>query len=301
MEIQRDNEILQLGYVRLGVNDLDWWRWFANLVGFDTVVDAPPGELQLRTDAEREYRFALVATGEPGVQVIGWEVATASDMEAVRKRLVAHNTPLMEVSRDEKDARKVEDMFAVRDPDGVRNEVYWGPSSALRKRFHSPVGTRFESGPCGNGHVTMNVSDASDTLKFYLGAMGLRLSDAAWMDGHSRVYFLRCNPRHHSFAFAEMPRHPVGTVHVMADLAGLDHLGVVRDRLLNAGVALNRDLGSHPLDGVVSIYVATPEGFDFELACGTRFINESTWETDKFKRDGLAWGHRKPTPTKDRS
>ncbi len=301
MEIQSDNEILQLGYVRLGVRDLDWWRRFADLVGFDTVPDAPPGELQLRTDAEREYRFALVTSGEPGVQTIGWEVASATAMESVRERLMAHDAHFIEVSRDEKDARKAEDMFAVRDPDGMRTEVYWGPSSALRKPFRSPVGTRFESGPYGNGHVTMNVFDASATLKFYLNAVGLRLSDAAWMDGHSRVYFLRCNPRHHSLAFAEMPLRPAGTVHVMADLARLDDLGVVRDRLLNAGVTLNRDLGSHPLDGVVSIYVATPEGFDFELACGTRFINESTWETDKFKRDGLAWGHRKPVPTKDRS
>ena len=301
MEMQDDNEILQLGYIRLGVKALDWWREFAELVGFDTASDAPANELQLRTDAEREYRFALVNSGEPGLQTIGWEVGSAKAMASVRRRLMALDARFIDVSRDEKDERKVEDMFAVLDPDGVRNEVYWGPSCALRKPFRSPVGTAFESGPCGNGHVTMNVADAPATLKFYLDAMGFRLSDAAWMDGHARVYFLRCNARHHSYAFAQMPQRPPGTVHVMADLAGLDQLGVVRDRLLGAGMTLNRDLGSHPLDGVVSIYVATPEGFDFELACGTRFINESTWEADKFRRNGLAWGHRKPVPTKGRS
>lgn len=301
MEVQRDNEILQLGYMRFGIKDREWWQCFADLVGFDIVTDAPSGELQLRTDAEREYRFALVTSGEPGVQTVGWEAASASAMESVRKRLNANGGHFIEVSRDEKNARKVEDMFAVLAPDGLRIEVYWGPNSALRKPFRSPLGTSFESGQYGNGHVTMNVADASATLKFYLDAMGFRLSDAAWMEGHTRVYFLRCNPRHHSYAFAQMSQHPTGTVHVMADIASLDHLGVVRDRLLNAGITLSRDLGSHPLDGVVSIYVPTPEGFDFELACGTRFINESTWEADKFKRDGLAWGHRKPILTKDRS
>lgn len=79
----------------------------------------------------------------------------------------------------------------------------------------------------------------------------------------------------------------------MSDLQSLDDLGSVRDRLLDDGISLSRDLGSHPLDGVVSLYVATPEGFEFELACGTRFLSEEDWESQKFERRGRPWGHRK--------
>lgn len=292
-------EIHQLGYMRLGVQDLAWWHSFAELVGFGIVPGAGDDELLLRTDNERDYRIALHRSRDLGVESIGWETTGPAELEAVKQRLQAQGARVEEASRSEMDERRVEGMFTVRDPDGLCNEIYWGPNSALRKPFRSSVGTAFESGICGNGHVTMAVADAHATLRFYMGGLGMRLSDAAWMEGHSRVYFLRCNPRHHTYAFAQMPGRK-GTVHVMADIATLDHLGAIRDRLLDAGIALSRDLGSHPLDGVVSFYVATPEGFEFELASGTRFLNEATWEGDKFSRTGLPWGHRR-TVIKERA
>lgn len=293
-------EILQLGYLRLGVRELDWWQRFATFVGFGQVTGAPAGELQLRTDAEREYRIAVHKATTPGLSAVGWEVVGPGELASVRERLQRLGAHVSDATREEKNARKVEGMIVTLDPDGLRNEIYWGPNTALRIPFQSPTGTLFESGACGNGHVTVNVADSQATLDYYLQGLGFRLSDAAWMEGHARVYFLRCNARHHSYAFAQMPHHPTGTVHVMADIASMDCLGEIRDRLLDAGVTLSRDLGSHPLDGVVSFYVATPEGFEFELATGTRFISEDTWASDRFSRTGRPWGHRKPLPTKDR-
>lgn len=150
----------------------------------------------------------------------------------------------------------------------MRCELVWGSNCALRKPLPTAGAASFNAGALGFGHATMAVADAAANALLRGGA-GPRLSDAAWMEGHSRVYFLRCNPRHHSYALAQTPGRPPGTVHVMADVADLDALGRVRDRLLDAGSPISRDLGSHPLDGVVSLYVATPEGFEFELACGT--------------------------------
>lgn len=294
-------DICQLGYMRLGVQSLDWWERLATHVGYGVVPAAPAGELQLRTDTERDYRLAFHVGPVSGLTAVGWETTGPNAMAAVCERLRAMGATVIDATDDEKNARKVEDMFVTLDPDGLRNEVYWGPNTALRQRFRSPTDTLFESGACGNGHLTVNVSDAPRTLDFYMRGLGMRLSDAAWMEGHDRVYFLRCNARHHSFAFAQMSTRPPGTVHVMSDIANLDCLGEVRDRLLNDDITLARDLGSHPLDGVVSFYVATPDGFDFELATGTRFINEDTWLTDRFARKGLPWGHRKPLPTQDRT
>jgi 3,4-dihydroxy-9,10-secoandrosta-1,3,5(10)-triene-9,17-dione 4,5-dioxygenase len=294
-------EILQLGYMRLGVTALDWWRNFATIVGYGQVSEVNSDELQLRTDAERDYRIAVHTAPVTGLSAAGWEVAGPCELATVRERLHALGGVVLDVSGEEKAARKVEDMIVSVDPDGLRNEIYWGPNTALRRPFRSPMGISFESGACGNGHITVNVADSRSTLEYYLQGLGMRLSDAAWMEGHSRVYFLRCNARHHSFAFAQMDQRPPGTVHVMADVASLDSLGEVRDRLLDAGITLSRDLGSHPLDGVVSFYVATPDGFEFELATGTRFIAEDTWATDRFMRSGRPWGHRKPPPSKDRN
>jgi 3,4-dihydroxy-9,10-secoandrosta-1,3,5(10)-triene-9,17-dione 4,5-dioxygenase len=289
---QAGQAITQLAYIHLGVRDLAWWQQFAQQVGFAANADAHT--MLLRTDNERDYRYVLQQSDATGVLAIGWELRSPQAFDALCRVLDARGLQVRQASRAEAATRRVEQIAMVLDPDGLRNELFWGASSALRKPWYSPTGTRFCAGAFGNSHVTMAVADAQKTLDFYLHGLGLRLSDAAWMEGHSRVYFLRCNPRHHSFAFAATPERAPATVHVMADVEGLDTLGEIRDRLLDDGFVLNRDLGSHPLDGVVSLYVATPEGFDFEIACGTRFIDEATWETDRFSRTGRPWGHRRP-------
>lgn len=294
------HEIAQLAYVRIGVRELGWWRGFASLVGFATADDAPAGELWLRMDHQRDGRIVLHESARIGVDTLGWEVRDASALAALGARLRALGaTVAAEPALAQ--ARRVEELLLVHDPDGVRVELSWGANCALRKALPASTASTFHAGAHGFGHATMAVADASASLRFYVEGLGLRLSDAAWMEGHSRVYFLRCNPRHHSYAFAQMPGRPPGTVHVMADVADLDTLGEIRDRVLDAALPVSRDLGSHPLDGVVSFYVATPEGFEFELACGTRLIDEDRWHVDKFARRGRPWGHRRPGATRGRA
>lgn len=298
--MNRDHEIVQLAYARIGVRDLAWWREFAARVGFATADDAPADELWLRMDHQRDYRLVLHESERLGVDALGWELRDAQALAAVGDRLRALG---LEVTSEPAlaQARRVEELLRVNDPDGMPCELTWGANCALRKALPMAVASTFHAGALGFGHATLAVGDAPASLHFYLDGLGLRLSDAAWMEGHSRVYFLRCNPRHHSVAFAQMTGRTPGTVHVMADVADLDTLGEIRDRLLDAGMPVSRDLGSHPLDGVVSLYVATPEGFEFELASGTRLIDEDRWEIDKFARRGRPWGHRRPGATKGRA
>lgn len=284
--------ISQMGYMRIGVKSLDWWRNFAGLVGYQILEKE--NEIWLRTDNEREFRIILHQSEYVGVDCIGWETDGLAEFKQLKAHLEAKYIKITDATKEEIQSRLVENMFIVHTPDGLRNEIIWGACSALRKPFKSQFNTIFESGPCGNGHVTVNVSDAKATIDFCVEGLGFRVSDAAWMEGHSRVYFLRCNQRHHTFAFAQMDGRPIGTAHIMSDIKTIDGLGYIRDRLLDAGIEFSRDLGSHPLDGVVSFYIKTPEGFEFELASGTRFINEETWESDKFNRRDLPWGHRKP-------
>lgn len=293
-------EIAQLAYARIGVRDLGWWRELAQVVGFGLAPDAPDGELWLRMDADRDVRLALHADGVSGVSALGWETGGPDALARLCERLAALGAAAA-AAPERALARRVEALWTVHDPDGVCHELSWGANCALRKPLSAEVAGRFQAGALGFGHATMAVADAAATLRFAQQGLGLRLSDAAWMEGHSRVYFLRCNARHHSYAFAQMPGRPAGTVHVMADVRDLDALGEIRDRLLDGDWPISRDLGSHPLDGVVSLYIATPDGFDLELACGTRTIDEDRWETERFQRRGRPWGHRRPAPTKGRA
>jgi 3,4-dihydroxy-9,10-secoandrosta-1,3,5(10)-triene-9,17-dione 4,5-dioxygenase len=291
------HEIGQLSYACIGVQQLSWWRRFAQVVGFALAEDSPADELWLRMDHQRDYRIVLHESEPFGLHTLGWETRDAAGLAALGERLRTQGVRV-DAAAALAGARRVEELLEVRDPDGVRCELFWGGNCALRKPLPLTSAATFNAGALGFGHATMAVTNAAATLRFYMQGLGLRLSDAAWMEGHSRVYFLRCNSRHHSYAFAQMPGRPAGTVHVMADIVDLDALGEIRDRLLDAELPISRDLGSHPLDGVVSLYVATPEGFEFELACGTRMLDEDGWESDKFARRGRPWGHRRPAPTK---
>ena len=77
----------------------------------------------------------------------------------------------------------------------------------------------------------------------------------------------------------------------MVEVESIDDLGIARDRLLDAGVSLERDLGRHASDGMLSFYVHTPEKWLLEV--GTSGGSRS--EAD-FRGRATAvhpWGHRR--------
>ena len=188
------SEIAQLSYVRIGVQHLAWWRRLAEVVGFAVAEDAPADELWLRMDHQRDYRIVLHASAQVGIDVLGWDVADPLKLAALGERLRSHGTRVEAVPELAR-ARRVEELLEVRDPDGVRCELVWGGNCALRKPLPAASASRFNAGALGFGHVTMAVTDAAATLRFYMQSLGLRLSNAACMDGSSSVYSRRCNPR----------------------------------------------------------------------------------------------------------
>nr|WP_241032069.1 VOC family protein [Rhodococcus pseudokoreensis] len=64
--------------------------------------------------------------------------------------------------------------------------------------------------------------------------------------GGNRVAMVRCNPRHHSLAFAEVTSARPRVLHFAVEVDHLDALGAIRDRLLDEGFPISRDLGRHP-------------------------------------------------------
>jgi len=57
------------------------------------------------------------------------------------------------------------------------------------------------------------------------------------------------------------------------------------------GVPLERTLGRHQNDRMVSFYGVTPSGFNFEIGWGARQIDDRDWEVRTY-RDASDWGHR---------
>lgn len=280
--------VTQAGYAEIAATDVAAWAGLGELIGCE-IVSLDGGAIGLRIDEERTSRIQIRPADYDGLVCVGWETAGPSEFRSVYERLeAADGKP--EMRPDLAKLRKVQELATFTDPDGMAGEIYWGISGALRKAFVSPHNVSFAAGANGFGHIAVTVNSIAASFKFYREALGLRLSEILDV-GSLSVAFLNINERHHSIGLAEAPSAGGQINHMMIEVTELDHLGAIRERLFDAGHRINRDLGRHAGDGVISIYIATPAPFDLEIGWGSFPVTE-TWEQDRYARRAGSWGHR---------
>lgn len=79
----------QLGYLGLGVSDLDAWRRYATtILGLEVLPPEPDGSVLLRMDTH-QYRFILEQSAVDDLTLIGWEVRDERALDALAARLQA--------------------------------------------------------------------------------------------------------------------------------------------------------------------------------------------------------------------
>lgn len=280
----------QLAYVRLTTADPGGWQALGAAVGFEAWPAADEG-VDFRLDG-RSSRLSLRPGREDALTQLGWEAEGPDEWDLLLAQLREQGAN-PKVAPGLADERGVENLAVFTDPNDIDCEVFWGPRNVVRRPFASPHGVRFTTGEQGFGHVTYLVPDFDRTRRFYMEALGMRLSDVATI-GDIRFGFLRANSRHHSLAIAAGDSPVPVLRHIMVEVSTLDELGAVRDRCLDAGIEITRDLGRHPSDGVVSVYLRTPGRFDLEVGWGTDLVDEDTWHRQRHLRASRPWGHRPP-------
>lgn len=248
---------------------------------------APDGSAFLKLD-DWQWRVALHPGEGPGLRYLGLELLGAAELDAAVEELAARGIEVARASSAELDARAVHGMAHLRDPSGNRVELFHGVTRD--HKFASPAGVpRFVSGPLGLGHVVLLVPDVQPALRFYCGALGFELSDYVTFGPGQGVWFLRCNPRHHSIALCHVG--PFGGVHhVLFEMPGIDDVGRAHDRAEAAGLPITTSLGRHVNDQMFSFYVRGPAGFDVEIGCGGLLVDEG-WTPNRFV-EGDVWGHK---------
>lgn len=282
-------KVRTLGYVVIGVRDLEAWRRFACDVLGLMATPAPDGEgaLHLRAD-DRPVRIRVERSDTEAFLAAGWEMADRAAFDDAVDGLKAAGVEV-EIGSDELLATRCARAVArFRDPAGNPHELYCG-TVFDHKPFVSPVGgAGFETGVLGMGHVALHAPELDACQEFFTKALGFRVSDR--MGGSMRMAFLRCNPRHHSLAFASLG-NPPGLVHFMLETKTLDDVGYALDRVQAAGHHLSASLGRHTNDRMVSFYVRSPSGFDVEIGCGGLHVDDATWTTGEITAPSF-WGHR---------
>ena len=99
--------ITQLGYLGIGVSDVEAWERFATqILGLQDNGRDDDGSLFLKMD-EYHHHFALHPNGHDDVQYVGWEVADEHALQAMRAQLQAAGVHVTSGSSELATARRV--------------------------------------------------------------------------------------------------------------------------------------------------------------------------------------------------
>lgn len=286
----------QLGYLGLGVSNVDVWAGYAtSILGLEALPRDDDGTLLLRMD-EHHHRFIVTEDPRDDLILIGWEVADEQNLAALTKRLDAAGLAYREGDAAALKRRRVVNLIEFEDPNGVATEAYCGPLINRAKPFQSPRPlSGFLANDQGLGHITMTVDSLADSLHFYRDVLGFRMSD--WIrpqpergvESNLNLAFLHCNQRHHSMAFWE-GQMPKRLHHFMIQANDLDDVGNTYYLCQNNNVAIDLTLGRHTNDKMLSFYMKSPSGFDVEFGWGAIEVDDDNW-TVQLHTNGSSWGH----------
>jgi 2,3-dihydroxybiphenyl 1,2-dioxygenase len=285
--------VISLGYVGIGASDVSAWRAFAGEVLGCQVNDGPDGSLLLRID-DRAWRIAVEHDPSDDIIYAGWEVAGASELDAVCARVEAAGIP---VKRDRGRLAKKRGVMALAqftDPAGVPCELFWGATVNGKQPFVSPKGVQFRTGDQGLGHIVIGTTNTEEMSKFYREILGFKLSDTIFMTIPASgfvvpITFLHCNPRHHTLAYMPNP-NPRRLHHFMLETQELDDVGYALDRLEKSDGKLALTMGRHGNDLMLSFYCYSPSEFEIEYGWGARTVDE-TWVP--VRQESISfWGHK---------
>jgi 2,3-dihydroxybiphenyl 1,2-dioxygenase len=290
------SDVIGLGYIGLAVKDLTQWERFgADILGMQLTRNVPGSLLTFRMD---EYAQRLFV--EPGpdddLVVAGWEVADAAALDEIRGRLEAGGTVVTAGSSELAGKRRVERLIQCVNPNGIRTEIFCGPTYDGGPFVSQQLHSRFVTGKNGMGHFVELTKNRQESLDFYQGALGMKTSDyvKAQLGPNliTELAFLHCNGRHHSVALVELPQPPKHIHHFMVEVAEIDDVGLAFDRREKAGIPIVMGLGRHSNDKMISFYMQTPSGFAVEFGWGAIVIDDATWKIANYTT-ASDWGHQR--------
>jgi catechol 2,3-dioxygenase-like lactoylglutathione lyase family enzyme len=156
--------------------------------------------------------------------------------------------------------------FRFFDIDGRTIEV----STDVAVRQHRPVEAK-EAIPVRLSHVVLNSPDIDKTRDWYTEHLDFRLSDTLG----GVMHFMRCNPRHHSFAIARGPH--VSVHHISFEMRGLDEYMYGTGRVIRAGARFLWGPGRHLAGDNTFSYFLDPQGNTIEYTTELAELDEDSW------------------------
>lgn len=288
--------VRSLGYVGLTVKDPAAFEAFCTGVLGLMPTTSASGVRRLRMD-EYAWRYQIEQGDVDEAAFLGFEVANKSEMDVIAARLREGGVEVQAGEAAHCADRGVMGLISCKDPEGLTVEIFYGATLRWETPFVSPAGiTHFQTGEQGIGHAAMATSAIDAARSFYQDLLGFRLTDIIDIrlspERHFSLEFFHCNRRHHTLALAPFPA-PQRLQHMMIQVSTLEEVGLAMERALAAGAPIAQTLGRHTNDRMVSFYVVSPAGFQFEFGFGAIDVDDATWKVGRHDR-GSSWGHKRP-------
>jgi 2,3-dihydroxybiphenyl 1,2-dioxygenase len=283
-------QVTELGYMGVGVKNLDEWKHFAtSILGMELADDGEPDRCYLRMDYHH-HRIVLHADGSDDLQYLGFRVAGAEEFAAMQAQLSAAGIKFRVGSAEEAEERRVLEVMKLNDPDGNPIEIFHGPLVQFSKPFHPgrAMHGRFKTGTGGLGHTIISEKDVTAAQRFYT-QLGMRGGVEYKMPMGKRsldLVFMHCNDRDHTVAFG-VPGSGQRINHLMIEVDNLDDVGLTYDLVRKNKIPVTITPGKHSNDHMYSFYFRNPSGWNFEYGWGAR---PATYQSEYHQSD--IYGHQ---------
>jgi catechol 2,3-dioxygenase-like lactoylglutathione lyase family enzyme len=265
-----DSRITHLRHVDLAIPDYERQLAFYTDVWGLTAVAEDSGIAFLAAEGSPErYVIRLRKDADKRLDLVSFGAGSEADVDALAERLIALGVRLAA----QPGALATEGGgYGLRffDLDGRTIEV----SAGVETRKHRKVEEQ-ESIPVRLSHV-LNGTDPDRTARWYADVLDFRLSDTlAGADMGTVMNFMRCNPRHHSLAFARGPH--VSLHHVSFELRGIDEFMRGAGRVLRSGTRMVWGPGRHLAGSNTFAYFLDPQQNTIEYTTELQELDEDAW------------------------
>ncbi|MGH7916438.1 MAG: VOC family protein [Candidatus Binataceae bacterium] len=283
-------QVTELGYIGIGVRDLDEWKNFATrIIGMELADDGERDRCYLRMDYWH-HRLVLHAQGDDDLEYLGFRVAGADEFAQIQRQLSEAGISYRVGSEDEAIERHVLEVMKLNDPAGNPIEIFHGPEVQFSKPFHPGrrMHGRFKTATGGLGHCIIRQDDPQAAQRFFT-LLGMRGGVEYKFRMGKRVIapiFMHCNDRDHTVAFGVGPEKR-RINHLMIEVDNLDDVGLTHDLVRREKVPVAITLGKHSNDHMYSFYVCNPSGWLFEYGWAGR---PATHQSEYYVED--MYGHK---------
>ncbi|NKB37724.1 MAG: biphenyl 2,3-dioxygenase [Gammaproteobacteria bacterium] len=285
-----------LGYIGCSISDSKAWeKLMFEVFALQKRNDSPKKTLQYRID-DNHHRLSLYKSSQDKLDYIGWEVETQDELDDFAADLKDKGVKITHADSKLKAERAVMDLYIIEGPDGVQNEIFFGPVQDYVPFNQADGRSGFNTEDLGMGHVVLASANRESTLDWYQNILGLTLSDHIYWDGIEAT-FMHCNPRHHSLAIMNTvgPMKNGDLGHFMLEANSADDVGRAYDVVEEKKYPVAFTYGKHTNDLTTSFYLYTPSNWLIEYGYGGTLIDDEIWEPKLYNSPKI-WGHNHQLP-----